>query len=122
MPIMKKIIIIILVLLSVKDLRAQTVTTLIVNARPTDILSEWAYRKDIVSYIVQADSMDMQVKIKTEIKTVDGTTIAYTDLNRSNFGFYFDLHIHRICLNDITNDILTIRPFTQNIGGPGIYN
>ena len=84
MPIMKKFIIIILVLLSVKDLRAQTVTTLIVNARPTDVLSEWAYRKDIVSYIVQADSVDMQVKIKTEIKTVDGTTIAYTDLNRSN--------------------------------------
>jgi hypothetical protein len=80
---MKKFIIILLAVLSVKDIKAQTVTTLIVNARPTAVLSEWTYRKDILTYIVQADLPDLLVKIKTEIKTLDGTVIGYTDLNRS---------------------------------------
>lgn len=80
---MKKIIIILLALLSAKNIKAQITTTLILNARPAAVLSEWTYRKDILTYIIEASLVDLQVKIKTEIKTLDGTVIGYTDLNRA---------------------------------------
>ncbi|CAN5248605.1 hypothetical protein BH09BAC2_BH09BAC2_23090 [soil metagenome] len=79
---MKKILIIILAIFSVKDINAQAVTTLIVNPRPTAVLSEWAYRREVINYIIQSDVLP-PFKIKTEIKTTDGSVIGYTDLARS---------------------------------------
>lgn len=64
--------------------RTQVNTNLVLSAVPPATLSEWSNRKDVLTYIIgNAAGLSLQVKIKTEIRTTDGTLVATTDLARS---------------------------------------
>ncbi|MCY7291223.1 MAG: hypothetical protein LH615_03480 [Ferruginibacter sp.] len=64
---------------------AQLTINLVVNARPSARLSDWATTKGTVTLIVSNISPqgNRQVKIKSVLKTSDGTIVASTDLNRA---------------------------------------
>ena len=53
----------------------------ILNAQPPAQLSEWGNRREVLTLIATGQgAIDGQFKIKTEIKTTDGTVIASADL------------------------------------------
>ena len=81
---MKKLITTILILFFVGSVTAQLTLTLNMTARPTAILSDWSFRKDILTLVVlnQSPASSILAKLKTEIRTVDGTVIATTDLSK----------------------------------------
>ncbi|MBK8609441.1 MAG: hypothetical protein IPL84_05725 [Chitinophagaceae bacterium] len=63
---------------------AQLVSTLVVNAQPPAQLSEWGERREVLTLIVRgAGAIAGPFKVKTEIKTLDGTVIATSDLART---------------------------------------
>lgn len=63
---------------------SQIGTTLVMQSTPTAVLSEWATRKEVLTYIVDGGAgAQFQVKIKTELKTTDGTIVATTDLAKA---------------------------------------
>jgi hypothetical protein len=79
---MKKLITIISFLLATQSLLSQITLNLSLAGRPPATLSEWGNRKDILTLIVgPAQSAQADVKIKTTIKTLDGTIIGSTNLN-----------------------------------------
>lgn len=85
---MKRIsIIVILGLLMFAKTQAQFITTLIVSATPPSTLTQWAGKKEVLGYMVVAQSPTGQppkpVLIKTEIKATDGTIVATTDLSKA---------------------------------------
>lgn len=85
---MKRISIIVLLgLLLYAKAQAQFITTLIVSATPPATLTQWAGKKEVLGYLVVAQSPTGQppkpVLIKTEIKTTDGTIVATTDLSKA---------------------------------------
>ena len=64
---------------------AQLTTNLVVNARPSARLSDWSITKSTFTLIVSNISPlgNRRVKIKSVLKTADGTTVAATDLNKA---------------------------------------
>ncbi len=64
---------------------AQFKIELVLNATPPATLSEWGNRREVLTCMVSGQAGGAgEVKIKTEIKTIDGTVIATTDLARAN--------------------------------------
>ena len=60
---------------------AQFKINLVLNATPPANLSEWGNRSDVLTLIISSPgAVTVPVKIKTEIKTTDGTVIGATDL------------------------------------------
>lgn len=65
------------------QLVAQINTTLTVQSQPPANLSEWSIRNMVLNYVVDYGRPDpQQVLFKTEIKLLDGTIVAATDLQR----------------------------------------
>lgn len=65
------------------QLVAQINTTLTVQSQPPANLSEWSIRNMILNYVVDYGRPDpQQVLFKTEIKLLDGTIVASTDLQK----------------------------------------
>jgi hypothetical protein len=63
---------------------AQPRLTLVVHAQPPAQLSEWTNKREILTLIVNTQgAVAGQFKIKTEIRTPDGTVVGTTDLARS---------------------------------------
>lgn len=64
---------------------AQFKIELVLNATPPATLSEWGNRREVLTCIVNGQAgLAGEVRVKTEIKTIDGTVIATTDLARAN--------------------------------------
>jgi hypothetical protein len=67
-------------------------TNLVVSVNPPSTLTQWSVNRETLIYIVsrpQGGGGIDQYKIKTEIKTIDGTVVGRTDLAKSktyNFG------------------------------------
>ena len=82
---MKKILLAILVLGSVHSVSAQLKITLNMNPRPTATISDWSTRRDVLTLVVSNQSPvgTMMAKLKTEIRTTDGTVVATTDLAKA---------------------------------------
>ncbi|MBA4258714.1 MAG: hypothetical protein C0446_06090 [Chitinophaga sp.] len=67
------------------QLVAQINTTLTVQSQPPANLSEWATRNAVLSFVVDYGRPDPQpVIFKTEIKLLDGTVVATTDVQKVN--------------------------------------
>jgi hypothetical protein len=69
---------------------AQFKIDLIMSSTPPGNLTEWVNRREVLTLLVtgQAGIPPQNLKIKTEIKTTDGTVIGNTDLARaSSFAF-----------------------------------
>jgi len=62
---------------------AQLTSNLIVQAQPPAQLSEWSNRREVLTLIVSAPGAIAQFKLKTEIKTLDGTVIGSADLAKT---------------------------------------
>ena len=82
---MKKLIASIITIFIVANATAQIKFNLIVSAQPPAQLSEWSNRREVLTVIVSAQGVPpgFQYKIKTEIKTLDGTVIGSADLART---------------------------------------
>lgn len=82
---MKKLIALLPLFCAVLATDAQYVTNLFTSATPPATLSEWAGRKEVLSYLViaQAGTAQREVLIKSEIKLTDGTVVATTDLSQA---------------------------------------
>ncbi len=80
----KKIILVTAAIFMVSNAIAQLRLTLIVNAQPPAQLSEWGNRREVLTLIVNTQgAVGGQFKLKTEIKTLDGTVIGSTDLAKA---------------------------------------
>ena len=78
---MKKIFLTTIIIFSAAISMAQVRFNLIVNAQPPAQLTEWSNRREVLTLIVTAQgAIGAQFKIKTEIKTLDGTVIGSADL------------------------------------------
>ncbi len=63
---------------------AQINSNLILAAQPPAQLSEWGNRREVLTYILSAPgAVAGQFKLKTEIKTLDGTVISAADLSKT---------------------------------------
>jgi hypothetical protein len=81
---MKKIISAAIAIFIVTTAMAQVKFNLIVNAQPPAQLSEWGNRREVLTLIVTTQgALGLQYKIKTEIKTLDGTVIGSADLAKT---------------------------------------
>src|SRR6476659_560241 len=79
---MKRVLTIICFIFSATLLKAQINLNLTLSGRPPATLTEWGNRKDVLTLIIgPAQSQSADVKIKTTIKTLDGTVIGATNLN-----------------------------------------
>ncbi len=80
---MKKLIASFITIFILATATAQIRFNLIVAAQPPAQLSEWSNRREVLTLIVTAQgAIGAQFKIKTEIKTLDGTVIGSADLAR----------------------------------------
>lgn len=82
---MKKLVSLLLASFIALAATAQLKVDLVLSATPPATLSEWANRREVLTAVVsgQPGLPPVPVKIKTEIKTTDGTVIGYTDLARA---------------------------------------
>jgi len=81
---MKKILIIAITTFIYTTVSAQFTSNLIVNAQPPAQLSEWGNRREVFILIITAPgAVAGPFKLKTEIKTLDGTVIASADLAKT---------------------------------------
>ena len=81
---MKKIFFLILVHFTTLAATAQINTNLILVPTPPATLSEWANRREVLTYIITGQQgVNFRVIIKIEIKTTDGTVIATNDLAKA---------------------------------------
>ncbi len=81
---MKKFIITTIAIFIVATAMAQIRFNLILNAQPPAQLSEWGNRREVLTLIVTAQgAIGGQYKIKTEIKTLNGTVIGSADLAKT---------------------------------------
>ena len=81
---MKKILLTTAAIIFTTICMAQVKFTLIVNAQPPAQLSEWGNRRDVLMVMVSAQgAIGAQYKVKTEIKTTDGTVIGSADLAKT---------------------------------------
>lgn len=83
---MKKLFILIIAGLATASVTAQLKIDLVLNSTPPANLNEWVNRREVLTALItgQPGLPPVPVKIKSEIKTTDGTVIGYTDLARSN--------------------------------------
>ncbi len=81
---MKKYICLHVFLILALTANTQVNTTLNIQSAPTPVLSEWAGKNAIVTFIVtKTDSLPQQAIFKTEIKLIDGTVIGVTDITKA---------------------------------------
>ena len=81
---MKKIFFLIVIYFAATAVSAQLNTNLVLASTPPSTLSEWAKRREVLTYIITASAAGgSRVIIKTEIKTSDGTVIGTTDLAKA---------------------------------------
>jgi len=82
---MKKLISAAIAVLVATTTMAQVKINLIVNAQPPAQLTDWGNRRDVLTAIISAQGVPagFQYKIKTEIKTLDGTVIGSADLAKT---------------------------------------
>ena len=81
---MKKLILLLSILFITAAVRAQYNTNLVLAGTPPASLSEWANRRDVLTYIISSvQGVSFPVIIKTELKTTDGSVIASTDLAKA---------------------------------------
>jgi hypothetical protein len=81
---MKKLLSATIAIFIVATCMAQVKFNLIVNGQPPAQLSEWGNRREVLTVIVTAQgAVGAQYKVKTEIKTMDGTVIATADLAKT---------------------------------------
>lgn len=81
---MKKIFLLMAINLVIASAMAQFKITLVMSTTPPAALSEWSNRREVLSLIVSMQgSAGGEAKIKTEIKTTDGTVIGTTDLAKA---------------------------------------
>jgi hypothetical protein len=81
---MKKLVITTIAIFIVATTLAQIRFNLILNAQPPAQLTEWGNRREVLTLIVTAPgAIGAQYKIKTEIKTLDGTVIGSADLAKT---------------------------------------
>lgn len=83
---MKKILLTAIIIFTAAISIAQVRFNLIVNAQPPAQLSEWSNRREVLMLIVTGQPGAPgggQFKIKTEIKTMDGTAIGSADLAKT---------------------------------------
>lgn len=79
---MKKLLIISLFIVSSFVSFAQLNASLFVNPAPPSSLYEWGNRKDVLTYVVVLQGgLQLQVKIKAELKLADGTIAGTTNLS-----------------------------------------
>jgi hypothetical protein len=78
---MKKIFFIGLLILASVLADAQLSVNLLTSPTPPSTVSEWATRKEVITYLVNSrQGAIKQVKIKCELQLTDGTVVAATDL------------------------------------------
>ena len=80
---MKKLFISIFIFLSAATSFAQLNITLTMNSRPSAALSDWSFRKDVLTMVVTYQSpvsVPLSAKLKTEIRLTDGTVVATSDM------------------------------------------
>ena len=81
---MKKLILLLSIFFITAAVRAQYNTNLVLAGTPPASLSEWANRRDVLTYIISSvQGVSFPVIIKTELKTTDGSVIASTDLAKA---------------------------------------
>jgi hypothetical protein len=81
---MKKIIASLIAVFMLATTMAQVKFNLIVNTQPPAQLTDWSNRREVLTLIVTTQgAQGLQYKIKTEIKTLDGTVIGSADLTRT---------------------------------------
>src|SRR5882757_2067016 len=81
---MKKIFLLLLINIVAVAAIAQFKLTLVLSATPPATLTEWANKKEVLTLLVSSQgSAGADAKIKTQIKTIDGTVIGTTDLARA---------------------------------------
>lgn len=81
---MKKILITIIAAFAFTSINAQLLSNLVVNAQPPAQLSEWGNRREVLTLIVTGGAATTgPFKIKTEVKSSDGSVIATVDLARA---------------------------------------
>lgn len=81
---MKKLLFLILIHFTAAAVTAQLNTNLALAATPPATLSEWANRREVLTYIINSQpGLNFPVIIKTDIKTTDGTVIGTTDLAKA---------------------------------------
>jgi hypothetical protein len=79
---MKQLLTIFCLLFATTLLKAQINVNLTLSGRPPATLIEWGNRKDVLTLMIgPAQSQSADVKIKTTIKTLDGTVIGAANLN-----------------------------------------
>jgi hypothetical protein len=79
---MKKIITLVFFIITAQSLLSQININLTLAGRPPANLSDWVNRKDVLTFIMgSSQTAQVNVKIKTEIKTLDGTVIGTANLN-----------------------------------------
>ena len=79
---MKKIMATVGFMIAMQSLLSQININLSLAGRPPANLSEWANRRDVLTLIMgSSQTVRFDVKIKTEIKTLNGTVIGTTNLN-----------------------------------------
>ena len=79
---MKKWAAIIGLIITTQCLTAQVNINMNLAGRPPANLSEWANRREVLTFVMSGSQTDqLMVKIKAEIKTLDGTVIGATNLN-----------------------------------------
>ncbi len=81
---MKKTVSFLIAVFSFSFATAQITSSLVMLAQPPAQLSEWGNRREVLTLILSAQgSVVGQFKLKTEIKTLDGTVIGSADLAKT---------------------------------------
>lgn len=84
---MKKLLLLCITFIAIKKLSAQIATTLVINPTPTAVLSEWTNDNSVINYVVNfqgaAGLPTLDVIIKAELKSSDGSVVATTDLSKA---------------------------------------
>lgn len=79
---MKQLIYLMCFMFATQSLTAQLNVNLSLSGRPPATLTEWANRKDVLTLIIgPAQAQLTDVKIKTTVKSLDGTVVGSTNLN-----------------------------------------
>ncbi len=81
---MKKLFVLILTGIITAAAAAQIKIDLLLSATPPATLTEWGNRREVLTLLITPQpGLANQVKIKTEVKTTDGTVVGTTDLARA---------------------------------------
>ncbi len=89
---MKNKILIAFFLLTTIVANAQLTTNFVMSSRPSANLSEWAFKNETMTLIVSnvGATQSKDVKIRTSLKTADGTEVASTDMSQAKVYVFRD--------------------------------